>query len=168
MERVSNEPPVANAGPDQSVTISTLVTLDGTGSYDPAGNTPITYAWSITTRPAGCTAVLSSTTAAKPTFTPDKTGDYIVSLTVTDSLGLSSTTPDTVKVTATTSGPIATIVKIFPKTLNLGSKGYFLAFVTLPDADKGATIDMKTVSCSGAPAVRMMRNNVRGSYKILH
>jgi len=48
-------------------------------------------------------------------------------------------------------------VKIVPRTLNLGNKGYFLAFVTLPEAYKGATIDMKTVSCSGAPAVRMMK-----------
>jgi uncharacterized repeat protein (TIGR01451 family) len=48
-------------------------------------------------------------------------------------------------------------VKIVPKTINLGSKGYFLAFVTLPEAYKGATIDMKTVSCSGSPAVRMMK-----------
>jgi hypothetical protein len=44
-----------------------------------------------------------------------------------------------------------------PKTINLGSKGYFLAFVTLPEAYKGATIDMKTISCSGSPAVRMMK-----------
>jgi putative hemolysin len=52
---------------------------------------------------------------------------------------------------------VPTITKIVPKTINLGSKGYFLAFVTLPEAYKGATIDMKTVSCSGAPAVRMMK-----------
>jgi len=48
-------------------------------------------------------------------------------------------------------------IKIVPKTINLGSKGYFLAFVRLPEAYKGATIDMRTVSCSGAPAVRMMK-----------
>ena len=53
--------------------------------------------------------------------------------------------------------PIKTNVKIVPKTINLESKGYFLAFVTLPEAYKGATIDMNTVSCSGAPAERMMK-----------
>jgi len=46
---------------------------------------------------------------------------------------------------------------IVPRTINLGSKGYFLAFVTLSDAYKDATIDMNKVSCSGAPAIRMMR-----------
>ena len=52
--------------------------------------------------------------------------------------------------------PIPTNIKIVPKTINLGSKGYFLAVVTLPEVYKGSTIDINTVSCSGAPAVRMM------------
>jgi PKD repeat protein len=52
---------------------------------------------------------------------------------------------------------VKTEIKIVPKTLNLGSKGYFIAFITLPDGYSGATFDMKTVTCSGAPAVRMMR-----------
>jgi len=51
---------------------------------------------------------------------------------------------------------VPTTVKIVPKTINLGSKGYFLAVVTLPEVYKGSTIDINTVSCSGAPAVRMM------------
>jgi uncharacterized repeat protein (TIGR01451 family) len=51
-------------------------------------------------------------------------------------------------------------VKIVPRIINLGSKGYFLAFVTLPDAYKSATIDMKTVSCSGATAIRMVRPKI--------
>jgi hypothetical protein len=51
---------------------------------------------------------------------------------------------------------VPTTVKIVPKIINLGSKGYFLAFVTLPELYKGSTIDINTVSCSGAPAVRMM------------
>ena len=51
-------------------------------------------------------------------------------------------------------------IKIVPKTINLGSKGYFLAFVRLPEAYKDASIDIKTVSCSGAPAVRMMKMKI--------
>jgi hypothetical protein len=98
----SNQPPVANAGPDQTATVKTKVTLDGTGSTDPDNNLPLTYAWSIQTKPAGSAIALSSTTAAQPTFTPDKAGDYVFALNVTDSIGLSSTTADTVKITATT------------------------------------------------------------------
>jgi dipeptidyl aminopeptidase/acylaminoacyl peptidase len=56
--------------------------------------------------------------------------------------------------------PIPTNIKIVPKTINLGSKGYFLAFITLSEEYKDATIDMKTVSCSGALAVRMMKMKI--------
>ena len=43
---------------------------------------------------------------------------------------------------------------------SLGSKGYFLAFVTMPDAYKDGTIDISTVSTSGAPAVRIIRTKI--------
>jgi hypothetical protein len=43
-----NQPPTANAGPDQTVPEDTLVTLNGTGSTDPDTN-PLTYAWSFVT-----------------------------------------------------------------------------------------------------------------------
>ena len=92
--------PVASAGPDQAVKAGTLVTLDGTASHDPDNNLPLTYEWSIQSKPANSAATLSSTTADKPTFTPDKPGDYVFALNVTDSLGLKSTTFDTVKITA--------------------------------------------------------------------
>jgi len=59
------EPPVANAGVDQSVNEQQLVTLDGSGSNDPDGDT-MTYAW---TQVSGPSVGLSNPTAAKPTFT---------------------------------------------------------------------------------------------------
>jgi hypothetical protein len=61
----SNTAPVANAGPDQTVTSGALVTLDGRSSTDADGNTLI-YAW---TQPQGAAVSLSSPTAAQPTFT---------------------------------------------------------------------------------------------------
>ena len=52
-----NTPPVADAGPNQTVNSDDTVTLDGTGSSDPDGDT-LTYAW---TQTAGTTVTLSST-----------------------------------------------------------------------------------------------------------
>ena len=54
---------VANAGPDQTVSESLIVELDGSGSYNPQGN-PITYKWSA---PDGI--ALSSTNEVQTTFT---------------------------------------------------------------------------------------------------
>jgi len=84
-----NIPPIANAGPDQSIHANGLVTLDGSGSSDPDGN-PITYAWSFLSRPPGSSAAFSNPAAVNPTFVADQPGDYVIQLIVTDSLGAAS------------------------------------------------------------------------------
>jgi len=78
-----NNPPVANAGPDQSAAANALVTLDGSGSSDVDGDL-LTYAWSFASRPVGSTVVLSNPTAVNPTFTVDKPGSYSLQLLVKD------------------------------------------------------------------------------------
>jgi hypothetical protein len=93
----TNTPPVANAGPNQVVTAPVLVQLDGSGSTDVDGNT-LTYRWSLTSIPSGSTAVLSSTTAVKPTFTADLAGTYIAQLIVND--GFVDSAPSTVTITS--------------------------------------------------------------------
>ena len=100
-----NRPPIANAGPDQSIHANGLVTLDGSGSSDPDGN-PITYAWSFLSRPPGSSAVFSNPAAVNPTFVADQPGDYVIQLIVTDSLGAASQ-PDQVVVSTLNSAPIA-------------------------------------------------------------
>jgi len=67
IEISENNPPIADAGPDQTVNeetnlVATVVTLDGSASSDPDGDV-FTYAW---TAPPGTT--LSCTTCAQPTF----------------------------------------------------------------------------------------------------
>ncbi len=92
----ANDPPVANAGPDQSVAPSALVTLDGSGSSDPNGDS-FTYSW---VQLSGETVLLDNSSAASPTFTaPVTTGTLTFQLTVTDTGTLSSS--DTVSIIVT-------------------------------------------------------------------
>jgi uncharacterized repeat protein (TIGR01451 family) len=98
----SNLPPIADAGDDQSVTTSATVTLDGSGSTDPDGHTPLTYGWAQT---GGTTVGLSDATAESPAFTaPSATSLLTFTLTVTDALGLADATPDEVAVNVVSGG----------------------------------------------------------------
>ncbi len=98
----NNVPPVANAGPDQTVGPG-LVTLNGSGSSDANGD-PLTYQWSLS-KPAGSAAVLSSTTSVSPTFTVDRDGDYVAQLIVRD--GTVNSAPDSVIITTSNVAPVA-------------------------------------------------------------
>ena len=63
-----NSPPTAAAGADQNVPESTVVDLDGTGSFDPDGDA-LTYSW---TQTGGQNVTLNGADTAQPSFTaPD-------------------------------------------------------------------------------------------------
>lgn len=102
----TNHPPVANAGADQAVTVSALVSLNGSASSDPDSGDTLTYLWSIASKPATSTAELSATTTATSSFTPDVAGTYLISLKVTDKHN--ATTEAFCTVVATASGSSAT------------------------------------------------------------
>jgi LmbE family N-acetylglucosaminyl deacetylase len=92
--------PVADAGPDASVTAGSTVTLDGSGSHSTDQGT-VSYAWSQTSGPA---VTLSSTTTAKPTFTaPASAATLVFALTLTE--GSATSTADTVTITVTAATP---------------------------------------------------------------
>ncbi len=93
----ANAAPVANAGSAQRVVAGALVTLDGSASSD-ANNDTLTFSWSITSKPDGSSASLSSTTAVKPTFTADLAGTYALRLVVND--GKLSSAAATVSITS--------------------------------------------------------------------
>ncbi|NOZ88048.1 MAG: PKD domain-containing protein [Deltaproteobacteria bacterium] len=82
----ANNPPIADAGVDFSVTVDKTADLDGSASYDPDGDT-LTYVWSFSKVPAGSLLLdtnIQSRTSPLASFKPDNPGDYILSLTVND------------------------------------------------------------------------------------
>jgi len=99
-----NSPPVADAGPDQTVVAGQLVSLDGTASSDADGDA-LAFEWSLTSRPAGSTAALSDPMSPTPMFTADRPGTYVVQLVVND--GVLSSAPDTATISTTNSAPVA-------------------------------------------------------------
>ncbi len=103
VEAPPNQPPVANAGPDQTAPAGATVTLNGSASTDPDGNLPLSFAW---TQTGGGAVTLANATTATPAFTPTLTGVYTFQLIVTDSLNLASA-PDSVTITVTNQAPIA-------------------------------------------------------------
>lgn len=100
----ANRAPAANAGPDQTAYVAQVVTLNGSASSDPEGQA-LSYEWSFVSRPAGSTAALSHTAGVQPVFTPDREGDYLLQLIVSD--GLLRSAPDTVQVSTLNTAPIA-------------------------------------------------------------
>lgn len=99
---VGDPSPVADAGGNRTVPIGQLVTLLGSGS-DPDG-TPVEFAWVLVSAPATSTAAFSGATTATPTFTPDRAGDYVVRLTVSNASGQATSTAT---VTAINPPPVA-------------------------------------------------------------
>ncbi|MBE9553816.1 MAG: hypothetical protein IMF05_10175 [Proteobacteria bacterium] len=93
---VTNAPPIASAGLDQSVNHAQTVTLDGSGSSDPEGGL-LTYVWSI--------GGVEAATGASATVGPFAVGTYTVTLTVTDDHG--ATTTDGMTMTVVNEAPVA-------------------------------------------------------------
>ncbi len=114
-----NTVPTANPGPNQTVYIGTTAILDGSGSTDPSGDYPLIYSWSFTSVPNGSSAIINNPDSMNPTFLADISGDYIVSLMVTDSKGETSE-PAQVKISATNIPPVA---ETFPALASVASSG---------------------------------------------
>ncbi|MGE5571000.1 MAG: PKD domain-containing protein [Rhodospirillales bacterium] len=85
--RTGNGAPVADAGPDQIGVAAGTITLDGSGSFDPDGDT-LTFQW---TQIAGPSVTLSSPTSATTSFTAEAGQSYAFRLTVKDPQGAQST-----------------------------------------------------------------------------
>ncbi|QDU65386.1 S8 family serine peptidase [Engelhardtia mirabilis] len=72
----TNNPPVANAGANQSGTVGNAVSFNGTGSFDPDGDPLTSYTWNFGDGSGGSGATTSHTYSSA--------GSYTVTLTVSD------------------------------------------------------------------------------------
>ncbi|MFW5828758.1 MAG: PKD domain-containing protein, partial [Planctomycetota bacterium] len=112
----ANQPPLADAGPDQSVAIGDLVTLDGSGSSDPDGDL-LSYDWVQT---AGPSVSLDDTSLAQPRFTAADAGSYTFELTVSDGTASAS---DQVQVSVDADYNAPPVAEAGPsRTVSLGSQ----------------------------------------------
>jgi hypothetical protein len=81
--------PSANAGGSLTADVGKVLILDGTQSTASPGRS-LSYAWELTSKPAGSVAALVQASTARPAFIPDVAGIYEVSLTVSDGTSTSA------------------------------------------------------------------------------
>jgi len=94
--RVGTSPPIANAGPDQLNVPAAVITLDGSASYDPLGET-LTYSW---VQISGPTVTITNANAVKASFPASAGATYVFRLTVKNTDGLSASATTTVSTAA--------------------------------------------------------------------
>jgi hypothetical protein len=148
---IPNQPPTADAGPDQTVECaggSTSVTLNGTGSTDPDAGDTLTYVWT-----EGVTPIA---TGANPTVNLS-VGSHTITLTVTDSYG--ATDKDTVVINVVdTQAPVITLNGANPMTVECHTS------FTDPGATAADACDSSVpVTASGSVDV-----NTPGTYTITY
>jgi chitinase len=98
-----DKPPIAQAGFDRTVGKNAAVVLDGSTSADPEGR-PLSYLWSLVSKPAGSRAVLRSATSSVSGFTADVPGVYVARLQVSNGIQQSQ---DEVNITSLNLAPVA-------------------------------------------------------------
>jgi len=96
LETVNNRP-VAIAGSDATVAVGTVVIADGSASYDADGD-PLSFQWTLISKPQGSTARLSSNVSVSPSLATDQPGLYKLQLIVCD--GKSYSDSATISLTA--------------------------------------------------------------------
>lgn len=94
---IDTSTPVDAGGNTVSGTTGYLMSFSGAGSSNPGG-TPLTYAWTLVSRPSTSATTLDSATGPFAQMTPDVLGDYVVKLVITAPSGIASSYVTTVAV----------------------------------------------------------------------
>lgn len=139
-----NTPPQADAGEDQQVGSGDDVTLNGTRSTDPDGDTDLSYRWRQT---EGTPVDLSDATAGQPGFVAPEIEEEMQTLTfeltVTDSQGLQDLDTCQVVVTgsteeeADTSAPVLTVTS--PYRDSVTTSRFYISMSGSTSDDTGVT-----------------------------
>ena len=158
---VANQPPVAEAGDDVDVIVGTRVSLDGSRSMDPDGDTLI-YAWELVSRPPSSSAILIDSSTVSPGFLVDVPGTYEAELRVSD--GKQDSAPDRVFVRTQNSPPIAEIHA--PATVMEGDR-IVLDGTTSSDAD-GDFLSYDWALLTKPPSSQALVTDARQSKARLH
>jgi uncharacterized repeat protein (TIGR01451 family) len=174
-----NHAPSANAGPNKTGNEGSAIQLDGSGSTDPDGDTPLTFEWTVLPLSgfdAGATCDLDDAGLEKPSITCTDDGVVKVTLQVKDSKGLPSANVDEVEVTVENVKPTVT-VSPGSKTIAEGGTASFTAQVIDPgandnpaDFDFAWTTTVAPCSPSGTPIITGVsydcNDNAAGTVKL--
>ncbi|MCU1237662.1 MAG: Ig family protein [Candidatus Solibacter sp.] len=116
--------PQADAGADRTAAVNSVAQLDGSGSTDPAGQ-PLSYGWTLVSQPAGSTAAIVNASSVQPTIVPDRAGDFVAELVVSNAMASSLPARVTISTAQVSpranAGPDVTVA--VPKTVYLDGGG---------------------------------------------
>ena len=108
---LANTPPVAEAGPSQTIFLGDSVTLHGSAT-DPDGDPIMSWQWEVFAFPGGSTYSLAYPDTADARFTTDTVGNYVLTLIVFD--GLVWSDPDATVVSVVENQPPTAVISVSP------------------------------------------------------
>jgi hypothetical protein len=160
-----NRAPSANAGPDQSTSAGSQVTLDGSGSSDPDDGIS-TYAWLQTSGPQ---VTLSGAATPNPNFMVPEIGPeaeaMVFRLTVTDGHGLSDNDTVRVRVSATNAPP--ELAPLSDQTVSLAEAWTLEADFSDPNPADTHTATISWGDGTGTEPAEVTANTIIGSHNYI-
>jgi hypothetical protein len=153
--RIGGAPPVADAGPNQTLPGPATVTLDGSGSYDPNGD-KLTYQWTQNLLNGSPSVALSAPTSPVTMFSGVAGQIYYFTLTVKNTAGLQNSAHVTITVTngTTVAPPQPPLILAFsavPLTITQGQNSTLIWDVT--NADTVSITSLGNVVLAGSMQV---------------